>query len=60
MAKPSAKIYHIALDQLEVSPNEAVFVDDFIENIEACEKLGIKGIHFKNPEDALKQLKALI
>jgi len=60
VAKPSAKIYHIALDQLEVSPNEAVFVDDFIENIKACEKLGIKGIHFKNPEDALKQLKALI
>jgi len=60
VAKPSAKIYRIALDQLEVSPNEAVFVDDFIENIKACEKLGIKGIHFKNPDDALKQLRALI
>jgi len=60
VAKPSAKIYHIALDQLEVSPNEAVFVDDFIENIKACEKLGIHGIHFRDTEDALKQLKALI
>ncbi|MBK9925563.1 MAG: HAD family phosphatase [Anaerolineales bacterium] len=60
VAKPSAKIYQIALDQLKVSPNEAVFVDDFYENIEACESLGIKGIHFKNPEDALRQLKALL
>ena len=60
VAKPEAKIYHIALEQFEVSPSEAVFVDDFIENIEACEKLGIKGIHFKNPKVALKELKALL
>ena len=60
VAKPSAKIYQIALEQLEVSPSEAVFVDDLIENIEACQKLGIKGIHFKSPEDALRQLKKLL
>jgi HAD superfamily hydrolase (TIGR01509 family) len=60
VAKPSEKIYQIALEQLKVSPNEAVFVDDFYENIEACEELGIKGVHFKNPEDALQQLKALL
>jgi epoxide hydrolase-like predicted phosphatase len=60
VAKPSARIYQIALDQLEVSPSEAVFVDDFYENIEGCEKLGIKGIHFTSPEAALKQLKKLI
>lgn len=60
VAKPSAKIYQIALEQLEVSPSEAVFVDDFIENIEACQKLGIQAIHFRNPEDALSQLKQLL
>jgi len=60
VAKPSAKIYQIALEQLQVKPKEAVFVDDFIENIEACEKLGMKGIHFKDPESALRQLKAIL
>ena len=60
VTKPSAKIYKIALEQLKVSPNEAVFVDDFIENIEGCEKLGITGIHFKDAESALQQLKQLI
>lgn len=59
-AKPEAKIYHIALKQLGVSPNEAVFVDDFIENIEACEQLGIHGVHFKNSESPLQQLKTLL
>jgi len=58
--KPSAKIYEFALEQLQVKANEAVFVDDVQENIEACEKLGMQGIHFKDSESALKQLKALL
>lgn len=60
VAKPDPKIYHIALEQLQVKPKEAVFVDDFYENIEACEKIGIKGIHFKSPALALKQLKEML
>ena len=58
--KPEARIYQIALEQFQVKAKEAVFVDDVQENIEACEKLGMKGIHFKSPESALKQLKALL
>lgn len=58
--KPDPKIYRIALERLQVKPNEAVFVDDLIENIEACEKLGMKGIHFRNSEDALGQLKKML
>lgn len=59
-AKPDPKIYQIALEQLQVKPKEAVFVDDMPENIEACEKLGMKGIRFTNPESALKQLKTML
>ena len=59
-AKPSAKIYRIALEQLKVQPKEAVFVDDFFENIEGCEKVCMKGIHFKDPQSTLQQLKKMI
>jgi len=59
-AKPSAKIYKLALDQLKVQAEEAVFVDDVIDNIESCEKVGMKGIHFKNPESVIRQLKELL
>jgi len=59
-AKPDPKIFQIALEQLQVRASEAVFVDDFIENIEACEKVGMKGIHFRDVESAMKQLKALL
>lgn len=59
-AKPDPKIFQIALEQLQVRANEAVFVDDFIENIEACQKVGMKGIHFRDVESAMKQLKAFL
>ena len=59
-AKPDPKIYHIALERLQVQAGEAVFVDDFIENIEACNQVGMKGIHFRSPETALKQLRDLL
>jgi len=59
-AKPEARIFQIALEQFGVSPKEAVFVDDFLINIEGCEKVGIQGIHFKDPESALQQLKQLL
>ena len=59
-AKPEPKIFQIALEQFEVKPNEAVFVDDFLINIEGCEKVGMKGIHFKDPESTLQQLKELL
>jgi len=60
VAKPSAEIFQLALKQLEVSPGEAVFVDDVLENIEACERVGMKGILFKDPQNTLKKLKALL
>lgn len=59
-AKPSAQIYEFALEQFQVKASEAVFVDDVLENIEACEKLGMQGIQFKDPESAIKQLKVLL
>lgn len=60
VAKPDPRIYHIALEQLQVQAKEAVFVDDVLENIEACQQVGMKGIHFRSPETALKQLKGLL
>jgi epoxide hydrolase-like predicted phosphatase len=60
VAKPDARIFHIALEQLQVQAKEAVFIDDVLENIEACQQVGMKGIHFKSPETALKQLKDLL
>jgi len=58
--KPEPRIYQIALEQAGVSPNEAVFVDDFIENIEGCEALGMRGIHFRDSGQAMDEIKQLL
>jgi len=60
VAKPEPKIFKFALEQAEVRPNEAVFVDDFYVNIEGCEKVGMKGIHFKDAQSTIAQLKLLL
>jgi epoxide hydrolase-like predicted phosphatase len=60
VAKPDPKIFRIALEQAGVRPNEAVFVDDFYVNIEGCEEVGMKGIHFKDASSTLQQLKLLL
>jgi putative hydrolase of the HAD superfamily len=60
VAKPEPGIFQISLKQAGVRADEAVFVDDFYVNIEGCEKLGIRGIHFKDTESTLQQLKQLL
>src|SRR5687767_13873688 len=58
--KPEPKIFQIALEQFGVSPNESVFVDDFYANIKGCEKVGIKGIHFRDAESTMRELKKIL
>jgi len=60
VAKPEAKIYLLALEQAQVEPEAAVFVDDVPANIEACEALGMKGILFRDPLKAMNELKKLL
>ncbi len=59
-AKPDAAIYQFALEQAQVAPNEALFVDDMAANIEACERLGMRGIHFRNPQAAMERVKEIL
>jgi epoxide hydrolase-like predicted phosphatase len=56
VVKPSDRIYEIALEQANVSAEEAVFVDDFPENVAACQKAGMTGILFNDPEKSLDRL----
>lgn len=59
-AKPEAKIYLLALEQAQVEPEAAVFVDDVPANIEACEAVGMKGILFNDPHESMERLKKIL
>lgn len=60
LAKPDPAIFEYILKQLEVQPEEAIFVDDFPNNIEAARKIGLQVIHFKNSMQVRREISALI
>jgi epoxide hydrolase-like predicted phosphatase len=60
LMKPDPAIYHYTLGQLQVAPQEAVFVDDMRPNVEAAAALGIHAIQFTTREAVLEELEALL
>ena len=56
--KPDPAIYHLALERLGgLAPQETVFLDDAVSNVEAARNLGIYGIHVKeDPTPAMEEL----
>lgn len=58
--KPEPRIYEIALERLDVAPEECVFIDDILENCEAAEAVGIHGIQYLNYQQVVTDLEALI
>ena len=58
--KPDPRIYHAALERLDVQAAEAIFLDDFIENIHAANALGLIGIHFQSSAQAQLDILALL
>ena len=60
LKKPEQPIYDLTLQHLGVRPEQAVFVDDFIENIHAAQQLGWQAVHFQNPDQALAEINALL
>lgn len=54
--KPEPRIYQVILERLGVLPFEAIFVDDFIENVEAARHLGMEAVHFLDPDQTRRQL----
>ncbi len=59
-AKPDARIYQAALQNLQVLPAESVFLDDMSRNVAAARKIGMHAIHFTHPDQAIAELRALL
>jgi len=57
LVKPDARIYEHILERMNIQPEEAVFVDDFPENVAGAQAVGIQAIHFQNPTQAMQELR---
>ena len=60
LRKPDPAIFHLTLDQLGVAPQQAVFVDDSLRNVDSARELGIHTIQFVDPITSLPELEALL
>jgi putative hydrolase of the HAD superfamily len=58
VAKPDPAIYHHVLKELGTQPEETLFLDDKLVNVEAAQALGIKAIQFSTVENLRADLKA--
>lgn len=58
--KPEPEIYHRLFDKFNLKPEECIFTDDRVENIEGGRRVGMEGIVFKNAKQYEKDLRAKI
>lgn len=57
--KPEKEIYEALIEKYNIVPEEAVFLDDRLENLEAAEEFGIHTVQVGEFEKALEDLRAL-
>jgi putative hydrolase of the HAD superfamily len=55
--KPQDKIYTTALEKLNSSPEECVYIDDIQRYAEKASQMGLIGIHYRNPSQLVVELR---
>jgi epoxide hydrolase-like predicted phosphatase len=60
VAKPDARIYQIALSRLGVQPEDAIFVDDLVENVQGAQAVGMRSIRFESTEQTVAEVQEFL
>jgi epoxide hydrolase-like predicted phosphatase len=60
LLKPDPRIYQMVIDRLDVQPGQAVFIDDFPDNIAGAQAVGLHAIHFRNSTQIRQELDLLL
>jgi len=58
LAKPDPAIYHLAVERLDSRPEEVVFLDDSLTNVEAARAVGLRAVHYQGNAQAIAEMKA--
>jgi epoxide hydrolase-like predicted phosphatase len=56
MVKPEPRIFHLAVDRLGAKPEETIFIDDIVENIESAIKQGLIALQFTDTQLAIAKI----
>ncbi len=57
--KPSAAFYLACAEAAGAEPEDCVFIDDLLENVEGARAAGLVGLHYQTTERLLDELEAL-
>jgi putative hydrolase of the HAD superfamily len=60
MRKPDPRMYQLVCRELGVEPPQAAFLDDIGANLKSARALGMHTIKVDEPEEALRELSALV
>lgn len=60
LIKPDLRIYQLAAEKLSVPANQAIFIDDVAENVQAAQKVGMSAIQFRSPSQILAEINQII
>jgi putative hydrolase of the HAD superfamily len=58
--KPDEKIFQLIIDRFDLSPADTLFIDDSLANIQAAQRLGIDGFHFKGSRSCYSEIRKLL
>ncbi|MBQ0121032.1 MAG: HAD-IA family hydrolase [Bacteroidales bacterium] len=58
--KPEPEIYHRLFDKFDLKPEECIFTDDRIENIEGGRRVGMEGIVFTDARQYETELRKML
>ena len=60
LVKPDKKIFELAIEKFNLTPNETIFIDDRIENINSAQNLNFKTVHLTDPKRIKIKINELI
>ena len=60
MRKPETRIYQYILNEINIKPEETIFLDDLGMNLKPARQLGINTIKVVNPKDAINELDQIL
>jgi 2-haloacid dehalogenase len=56
LLKPDSGIYNVLLERYGLKPEDCIFIDDNLHNIEAAARIGFEAIHFTSPSGLRDEL----
>jgi len=60
LKKPDLEFYELVIKEMNINPKECLFIDDKEENLLPAEKLGIRTVLAKNPEQIIEDVWGVI